>query len=371
MEKSQFVRQPPSPSTIPNFQFDDKARIRKYRNILLVAGVLIAVSYVLAVFFLFIKPPASITEGPISLDKSRQLPDADLWLETYVVKNAEQTALTAVNPDISYNVELEIDPDSTDLTNVYLIDPATHQRQFYTKLKKVYRDHVHPAEFNHGNLYILHRIENADQVDPQLQLEDQLWKYRADGKGRNIFTGLGADFRVAPDNEHVVVTAMNNNRELGKVLTFLSGEGIVDQTYSAKELQMENVVLEKWTNNTFWVSELAGPIPQKLISVTLPDYDLSDYSLSNLSIGREYEIHPNAPKIAYSDYPVLLDADSQVEFDQQPKTITLKVTDLVKNSTQVVATSTNKPFLPKWKNQLILEFNNPAGEGRVSQSIAQ
>jgi hypothetical protein len=132
-----------------------------------------------------------------------------------------------------------------------------------------------------------------------------------------------------------------------------------------------NVSPVKWGDSSFWLSDGAGPGVRQFIKIDTTNFQPTAFNVSRfpISIG-ESDLNPEREITAFSNYPVFFDVDSRDRFEQSGKAITLVVYDLNTQTQQQIATSTGKAFRPRWLDENTLEYNDPNGTERITQSIS-
>jgi hypothetical protein len=91
--------------------------------------------------------------------------------------------------------------------------------------------------------------------------------------------------------------------------------------------------------------------------------------LLDLPLALDYALNPDRGLLAYSDYPLIFDADSVQRLEESGQPVTLYVHDLAAGSTETIAVSAADAFHPRWLDATTLEFDDLAGEGRTVHSI--
>jgi hypothetical protein len=237
----------------------------------------------------------------------------------------------------------------------------------------VYREHYHNVEFHDGHLYVIRRL--GYDGCPDEDWADELWRYDSQGQGTRLHSLQGLDFRVAPDEGYIAVTVASEHR-----LAFLNGSGQVCREYPIEQLSQQDpsrppaermISLLCWSDDgkAFWGAIRLGPGAEGFFRVEPATGKVTAYDVSSLPILREYDLNPNSGRVAYSDYPVLLDVDSAQQFTESGQQVTLYVHDLSSGETRTIATSSAKAFRPRWLDDATLEYEDPAGEGRVACGV--
>jgi hypothetical protein len=131
------------------------------------------------------------------------------------------------------------------------------------------------------------------------------------------------------------------------------------------------VGLLDWSDDSrvLWI-ETDGPAIASFSSLASPSWQVTMFDLTGVSIGRaENELNPNTGKVVFSDLPMFFAVDQQDEFKASGKAVTLYVYDLASQNLQEIAVSTAKEFDPLWLDDTTIEYNDPAGEGRITAII--
>jgi hypothetical protein len=278
--------------------------------------------------------------------------------------------LQGIQAGVNYNVIVKENASDPTRSDVYLQDPTTAQETFYITLLDVYRGHYHNAEFHNGSLYIIHRTGGDSGYETNPNWMDDLWRYNPQEPGVKLFSVRGLDFRVSDDENFIAITAYDETTFKPSV-TFTDRSGaVLNVTDGSQFGDNPNFSPAKWGGSSFWLESGAGPTIQQFIKIDTADFQptVFDVSMFPITVG-EYDLNPAKETIAFSDYPVFFDADSVEEFEASGTPITLSVYDLNTQAVQPIATSTVKAFAPRWLDENTLEYNDPNGETRVTQSI--
>jgi len=102
-------------------------------------------------------------------------------------------------------------------------------------------------------------------------------------------------------------------------------------------------------------------------------YDYNTKKLEKYNIPKgcnyDYDINPNPGLLLYSDYPFIVDADSEKDLISSKTKIHLYVLNFRTNKTTLIKTSIGKEFNPKWITNEIVEYNLSATNKRETIKV--
>ena len=283
-------------------------------------------------------------------------------------KNLAQVNPSTTNTNVPTNTSSEIDqvitrpnPTNESKTDVYIQNISTQEEKLFITLDNVNREHYHVGEYHNGNLYIIRRTG-----DPDKNWSDELWRYDAQGNGKELFSKRGLDFRVASDESTIAVGYQSSEDSANKI-AFISKNGEEIQEINIDPTGNYLDQLNKWSddNSQFWGELQLGPTPKYIYQIIISSWDIKKFDVSQLGIGAEFELNANTGKIVYSDYPVLFDEDSKLQFLNSGKEVHLFLYDLNRQTSQIIATSIVEQFSPKWLDNDSIEYNDPNGGTRI------
>lgn len=293
------------------------------------------------------EPPAATTEPPAATTEPEIVDDTQF--EVVVMENAEGGGKF----------------------DVYLKNTATEETIFYATVENAQVQHYHAYEHHNGHIYIIKRVGDPSITDDWV---DELWMYTAPGEGKQVYALKGLDFRVSPDEAYIAVTG--GGVSVGEQLVMLDGQGnelqryTPDQVVTGPEPDMLLIGLLDWSDDstTLWL-ESGGPGLTSFSRLTAATGEITLYDVLHLNIPRsDVALNVNAGKVAYSDYPMFFDATNAQEFKDSGTEVTLYIYVLDTQVLQEIAVSTAKEFDPVWLNPAMIEYNDPAGEGRVTST---
>ncbi len=280
-------------------------------------------------------------------------------------QKSQQVSQEQVSLSGDFEVVIKENSDKTK-SDIYLKD-SSGKETFFLTAKDVYKHHIHPAEYKNGNLYIIQRTGGEEGYQDIPDWTDELWKYDSKKQGTKLYSIRGLDFRVSNDNKLIAIIGSGSDNK--DMVGFIDTSGKQLAEFGGDDLGISLMKLLVWGENTFWLADLALPYPVAFIKFDTNPFQASKYDVENVGIGMEYVINPDTQRVAYSDYPPLFDVDSQNEYKQSGKKVTLYVYDLETDEKHVIDTSTTKEFNPKWIDDDTIEYDNPKGEGRVTKKI--
>ena len=269
------------------------------------------------------------------------------------------------NSKTSYEVILKKNSDDASKSDVYIKSEANDRAKFFKTISNVYAQHYHPAEYINGHLYIIRRIGYDGYNDTDWS--DEVWKYTSkDDEGTKLYTDKGIDFRVKDDESLIAVAAENAFVILDKDSNILKSFDKSDLTTNTDEV-LEMRPLD-WGVNEVWLGN-SGLTLLELTKINASNFSVKKYDLSDLDIGAEYALSPSAALLAFSDYPLLLDADVAKQFNSSNTDVHLYVYDLQTGKKQLIATAKTKKFEPVWIDDATLEYNDPDTGERIQKTV--
>ena len=293
--------------------------------------------------------------------------------ETENVTQQPEHENESINPPQKegYSVVLQANLQDETKTDIYIRNIKTGEEKFFITLENVYRDHYHPAEYVNDSLYVLHRISDIENWT------DELWAYDSNGKGKFLYSEKGLTFRVSPNSNLIAIAFNPSGFGSGNKLHFLDSSGNVIKKFNAEELgnigEYHQLMPLDWSSDgkLFWSVFHAGASAKNYIRVTVKDWQVASYNISNIDIldMMESDLNPNTGILAYSNHPPIFDAGTSEQFQNSGKTVTLFLYELYTRKTQAIASSTAKYFRPEWLSNDILEYNNPDNAGRLYYKI--
>lgn len=292
-----------------------------------------------------------------------------------LLNNQSQETNVPAIIDGEFGVVIKTNPTDKSKSDIYLKDGKTGQETLFITAKDVYRNHYHNAEYHNGNIYLMHRTGGDFGYQDNPNWTDELWKYNQQKLGTMVYSSRGFDFRVSDDESYVAVFDRGSDKSgESRDITFLKNDGTVIKRLTAKALGLEQfgpyVSPLVWSNNTLWLEGGFTENIEMLAKIEPNTYKITKFDLSSLPIQvGEFALNPTRQKIAFSDYPIILDDVGEDEFQDTKATVTIYVYDLLTNEKQPLATSTTKPFHPQWLDGNSLQFDNPQGAGVLTKII--
>ena len=160
-----------------------------------------------------------------------------------------------------YHVRLKPNA-SNNLTDVYLFNDPAGSEVFFKTIPNVYRDHYHVAEFSNGNLYIIERTGDANDMKSQ-NWTDELWKFGSKDNGTKLYSAKGIDFRVSLETGEIAIFSQSDTKKVldtsivimdlsGKVLKMFAGSSLSGMDNSKALTPLF------WQNDIFWFTASQG-----------------------------------------------------------------------------------------------------------------
>ena len=257
-------------------------------------------------------------------------------------------------------------PSQESLTDVFARNLVTGEVTYLLSLENVPNGQYYGEVLHQGNLYIIRRLGDPSTDEAWT---DELWRYSPDGQAGLLFSGQAISFLTASDESLSAITYHVDETESGSTsrLAFVRPDGSLVHEISERLFfpGYDFQPLEWMGDSTgLWAALVAEPQPMALLRITPGSWKLEVFDLTALSLG-EYDLNTETARLAFSDYPVMFDADSAAQFAQSQTIVTLWVLDLNSNQMQTIATTTARLFDPLWLSATTLEYNHPEEEGRI------
>ena len=279
--------------------------------------------------------------------------------------NTSPVFMTSIDPNIDYEVIIKQNPLDQLKSDIFLADPITQAELHYMTVSEIHQRHYHNGEYHNGNIYLIHRTGGSDGPQTNPNWTDELWKYDLNKNSKFIFSVQGLDFRVSGDERFT--TIMTND-----FFYLLDSTGKKLKTFSDKDIKIfpdksPLYGFTAWGTDEIWLSNAFGPNINALVKISLINYSITQYDLSNLQIGSEYDYNPSSQKLVFSTYPAIYDSISFDEYIQSGSKVSLFLYDLNDKTKTQIAEAITKRFNPVWVNENTLEYNNPLGENKISK----
>jgi hypothetical protein len=284
------------------------------------------------------------------------------------VQPSEPTGGTADHAQ--YEIVYMENPEA-DQTDVYIQNVETKTMELFATIPDVRVQHYHSSEYHNGHLYIIRRMGDIETDS----WRDELWKYDELRAGAMLYTIKGLDFRVSPDEAYVAISGGDETG--GEKLVILDRQGGVLQEYTADQVltgpaDMPLMVgLLDWSDDssTLWI-ETSGPVIASYSRLSAPSWQVDTFDLAEVPIGgAENELNPNTGKVVFSNLPMFFAVDQHEEFVESGEAVTLYVYDLASQNLQEISVSKAEEFEPMWLDDATIEYNDPAGEGRITATV--
>jgi hypothetical protein len=267
--------------------------------------------------------------------------------------------------DDKYEIILKENPQDSNKTDVYLKNFDSGTEELFMTIADVQNEHYHSNEYHNCNIYLIKRV--GFDGYPDETWSDELWRYDSQKNGTKLYSTKGIDFRVHTD-ESLIAIITNDAFSLldnsGKTLkSFQSAEVIANPEASPM------FGFLAWGQNSIWMDNTFGPTLTGLVKIDTKTYAVTKYDLTDLPAGPEFTIDAYSEKLAFSNYPALLDVGSAEDYENSDAKVNLQVYDLNTKKQQLIATSITKRFEPKWIEKNTLEYNDPNSEKRIQKII--
>ena len=260
-------------------------------------------------------------------------------------------------------------PNSSDgsLTDIYIQNASTRVETLLMSLPNVNRDNYHTGEYHNGNLYIMRRMGDP-QVDQNWS--DQLWRYDSPGNGKMFFSYKGLDFRVAPDGSYAAVVYQASDTS-ANTLAFIDKNGDVVRDFNIDPTEPYANFPNQWSDDgkQFWGQLQFDVTPKIIYQINVSDWSVKNFFVEPLNIGEEFELNANTGQIVYSDYPDFFETGLRQQFIDSATKVHLFLYDLNMQTLQTIATSTARPFSPKWLDNARFEYDDPNGGARIEYTV--
>lgn len=150
------------------------------------------------------------------------------------------------------------------------------------------------------------------------------------------------------ESNHIVVLNAANEIVLDAVLRSPMDEGL-------------NLSFYAWGDQQEWLWLIHNRTHQvkDFVRIDLITGDVS-YFEQNYGFSTDFSLEPDTGDLCFSDFPIILDIDERQTFLASDHKITLSLVNLLTESTpQVIETSINRAFDPRWVEPYIFTYNNP------------
>lgn len=255
----------------------------------------------------------------------------------------------------------------------YSRNKITGEETFIARIENFNGSHYHGSESVNGTLYMIRSVYDEK---PDGGIRDELWKIRPDGKVYKMYENNGLDFRVSYDENLIAVldTYVTNT-----ALKFLDRKGTVLKEYTLNDLYLENkdpsdllIEMYQWSKNSktfFGNIFMPSGGPLSIYKVETNSWNVTKYDVLNLYINFDMALNTERELVAYSTYPVIVDADTKKEYDAEKREETLYVYNLKTGETKKIASAIANPFKPVWIDANTLEYNNPDATARLKKTM--
>jgi len=228
-------------------------------------------------------------------------------------------------------------------------------------------------EYRNGSLYLRRQLLAATN-DGKYQLV--VYDWRRESK-KLISSDHYFDFEVLHDGRIAIL--------LIDKLVFLDKEGTEILSFPIKELtvapwlfadQRLSVPYEPWVNfinvssDLIWLENSVARSTGGLVKLDINTYKIEKYDISDLGILMDFDFNAKKEKIASSGCPIGFETQEDEDaYKQSKQKEELTIYDLKTRSKELVATSIAKCFRPRWIDENTLEYDDPAGIGRLLKEL--
>ena len=216
-------------------------------------------------------------------------------------------------------------PSQDDLVDVFARNLETGEVTYVRSLEKVPDGQYYGEALHQGSLYIIRRLGDPSTDEAWT---DELWRYSPEGQAGQLFSGQAISFLTASDESLSAVTYHVDETESGSTsrMAFVRPDGSLVHEVSGR-LFFPGYDFQplEWTGDSasLWAALVAGPQPMALLRITPGSWKLEVFDLTALSLG-EYDLNPETARLAFSDYPVMFDADAPARLQQNQTPTTLE-----------------------------------------------
>lgn len=286
----------------------------------------------------------------------------------YVSNRLPSQPPTNIIIEADKNYKIILKQDTNNLIDFYLVDNEDNEALYLDDIN-LYYNHYHPVEFINNNLYYITRLDTKNKP------VDELWHYNDQQQSQKIFTGLGTDFRVSPDNNYIAIIDNrkiyfwnNQNNTLEEKKYTLND--IIDNNLPDESLYYD-ITFENWTKDSqiIWIIANSGVSPHYITSINKNTSEININNISNLNINSsDFAFNPNNKTIIYSDYPALFDLETLEEFKNSDTIVNIYEYSL-KNQKNKLINSTNSKKHNKELFNSFLQKNNDTNNNIIIKSF--
>ncbi len=249
------------------------------------------------------------------------------------------------------------DPTLYDITLV----AKNGEKMFFTTTSNLYADAAHWYQLQNGNLYVLKRAGYGGASDADWS--DELWKIDGNKQETKLAAGKGIDYLVAP-NDNTVALLQDQQ------ITLIDLVRKTDRVLAANQVSLSNDALTvqflTWSSDSFslWGYAWHSTSPN-FFRLTAPGWTIERYGVPELPFGRDFALNPNTGLLAYSAYPLFLDATDDEQFQSSGTEVVLWQYNLLTQKRESLAKSAATMFRPTWKDDVTVSYDDPDNNGNA------
>ena len=266
-------------------------------------------------------------------------------------------------------VFIKASPAKKSAWDIFIKDYRTGKATKFITTTDVNEGHYHPAEYHHGHLYVI-RVpggEDAYQTNPNWTSE--LWRYGRNGMGTKLWSSKGIDFRVR-DDEGMIAILSGSKQGPENALYLVDRDGKPIKTFQLQQVVSTDMRFKKWDGRFLWLADEATMTISGFVRIDTGSMAIKKYDVSQLGLSDEdYSLNTTSLRLAYSDYPPMVDIGLAEDFEKARTPVKLYIYDLTTKHRTFMARAIAKPFNPKWVSSSMLEYDNPRGKGRIQKRI--
>lgn len=221
------------------------------------------------------------------------------------------------------------------------------------KLKNVYAEHYHAAEYISDTLYVIRRFQESDgSVE---SLPDELWSFKMGKEGKRLFKAKGLDFRASESEKTIAVLDGDG------LLTILDSEGRIEHQmhrneYATPDKEDQFISLVEWQGDHVILNGRIGRTIANIYSVSSHTLEHDAYDVFDMGF-IQYSFFTAEGRVAFTDEVPGFEAGEDV-----PKTVGVFVYDTNKKTKiTIVSLPDAKDVRVKWADATTLIITDVTG----------
>jgi len=250
--------------------------------------------------------------------------------------------------------------------SIYLKNLKTYEQSLVHTINDYDSTHLQPYVQMNGDLYVVRFSE--EQGGSRIH---SLWIYRKDGSYEEIYLGSDLNYSIAPNGVYVGVISEN----VLSIINISKESEVKEQKF--KELTAQNdevtsfgtVSVYGWSSDSkyVWGYTANDLFPYSLFKIDVESGEVETFDVYALSMQLgEMALNTDYGFLAFSDYPPIFDVYEIKEFKLSEEKVTLYLYNLFdEKDPRIFSSSKGVPFKPEWIDSQTLEYDSPAGKGRV------